>query len=171
MKTHIAAALFTLAAIDAAAAEVKLTPAPAASPALVEGVLHADAALFEAVFDTCDVDALAGMVTPDFEFFHDKHGQIADSDRQFLDAVRDKCVGQREGRNFLSRRELVADSVRVYPLNDYGAIEVGEHRFYAIAEDTPDRLTETGKFTHVWKRDGDTWRLARVLSYDHVLAE
>ena len=34
----------------------------------------------------------------------------------------------------------------------------------------PDQLTETGKFIDLWKQEGDTWKLARVISYDHVLA-
>jgi ketosteroid isomerase-like protein len=59
----------------------------------------------------------------------------------------------------------------VYPLNNYGAIQVGIHRFYAIAEGKKDQLTETGRFTQVWKKEDGKWKLARVLSYDHKLAE
>jgi hypothetical protein len=61
--------------------------------------------------------------------------------------------------------------MNVYPLNKYGAIQIGTHRFYAIQQGKPDRLTETGQFTHVWKEENGQWRLARVLSYDHQLAQ
>ena len=59
----------------------------------------------------------------------------------------------------------------MYPINNYGAIETGTHRFYAVKNGEPDRLTETSQFTHLWKEENGQWRLARVLSYDHELAE
>jgi hypothetical protein len=59
----------------------------------------------------------------------------------------------------------------MYPINNYGAIEVGTHRFYAIKKGQTDRETETGQFTLVWKEEDGQWRLARALSYDHQLAE
>jgi hypothetical protein len=52
-----------------------------------------------------------------------------------------------------------------------GAIESGTHRFYAMSNGKPNRLTEVAQFIHVWKEENGRWRLARVLSYDHVLAE
>lgn len=152
-----------------AGANVRLTPAAAATSELVAAVTAADTALFAAVFDTCDIDALAAMVTDDMEFFHDKHGQTARSGAEFIDSIRAKCDGQRDGSNFLSRRELVHASLETWPLPGYGALQSGEHRFYALAEGQPDRLVETGRFTHVWKNEEGRWRLARVLSYDHVI--
>lgn len=156
----------------AAAEEVpiRLTAGPVATSAMTDAVLRADKALFTAVFDTCDVDAVAALVTDDMEFFHDKGGLVTTSGAGFIESIRGKCERQRTGADFLSRRELVDDTVRVYPLNNYGAIEIGEHRFYALREGHPDQLTESARFTHVWHEDHGAWRLARVLSYDHVLA-
>ena len=59
----------------------------------------------------------------------------------------------------------------VHVLNKYGAMQMGTHRFYALVAGQPDRLTETGKFIDVWKNEGGAWKLSRVISYDHVLAE
>ena len=150
-------------------ANVRLTQAPQATQELVDAVIAADTALFTAVFDTCDVDALAGMVTDDLEFFHDKHGRTASSGAEFIASIRAKCEGQRDGSNFLSRRELVHAGLETWPLPGYGAMQVGEHRFHALEQGQPDRLVETGRFTHVWKNEDGRWRLARVLSYDHVI--
>jgi hypothetical protein len=111
------------------------------------------------------------LVTGDFEMFHDKGGRNITSGEQFAAITKEKCQRQRDGIDFLSTRELVRDSVKVYPLNDYGAIETGTHRFYAVSKGKPNRLTEVAQFTHVWKDENGQWRLARVLSYDHVLAE
>lgn len=151
-------------------ANVHLTAGPGVTPEMVDGVIAADLAVFRAVFDTCDVEALSGMVTDDLEFFHDKGGLTSTTGKAFLDSIHDKCERQKAGTDFLSSRELDRDSVKVYAINNYGAIEIGTHRFYALVEGKPKRLTETAQFTMVWKKDGERWRLARVLSYDHRLA-
>jgi hypothetical protein len=153
------------------AAEVNLTPGAVARPGLRDEVLKADAALFKAFFDDCDAEAVGRLVTADFEMFHDKGGRAITSGEQFVTITKDKCQRQRDGIDFLSTRELVLESVKVYPLNNYGAVETGVHRFYAVSKGKPNRLTETAQFTHIWKEDNGQWRLARVLSYDHVLAE
>ena len=153
------------------AAEVNLTPGPQARPGLFDELIRADAAFFKAVFDDCDIATVAGFVTDDLEFFHDKGGLAFTSGADFVKGIEAKCLRQKDGTDFLSRREIVAESVKVYPLNDYGAIQTGLHRFYAVEEGKPDRLTEVAQFTHVWQEVGGGWRLARVLSYDHQLAE
>ena len=152
-------------------AEVHLTPGAVARPGLLEDVLKADAALFKAFFDDCDPEAVRRLVTDDFEMFHDKGGRAITSGEQFVTITKEKCQRQRDGIDFLSTRELVRESVKVFPINNYGAIETGTHRFYALSKGKPNRLTEVAQFTHVWKEDNGQWRLARALSYDHALAE
>ena len=152
-------------------AEVHLTPGAVARPGLLEDVLKADAALFKAFFDDCDAEAVRRLVTDDFEMFHDKGGRSITSGEQFVTITKEKCQRQRDGIDFLSTRELVRESVKVYPINNYGAIETGTHRFYAVSKGKPNQLTEVAQFTHVWKEENGQWRLARVLSYDHVLAD
>jgi len=174
-RAWVAASIF-VAALSLAAeppqqeAEVHLTPGAVARPGLTEDILKADAEFFKAFFDDCDVDTVRRYVTDDFEMFHDKGGRVMTSGEQFVTVTKDKCKRQQEGIDFLSTRELVRESVKVFPLNNYGAIETGTHRFYAVSKGKPNRLTETAQFTHVWKEENGQWRLARVLSYDHVLA-
>jgi Domain of unknown function (DUF4440) len=150
---------------------VNLTPGPVATQELFDEIAANDSALFEAVFSTCNFDKIGELVTEDFEFYHDKWGLTATSGAQFVEAIRNLCERQKQGVDFRARRELVKDSMAVYPLNNYGAIQVGVHRFYAIAEGKKDQLTETARFTQVWKKDNGKWRVARVLSYDHKLAK
>lgn len=163
--------LASIAAERTPGANVNLTAGPERTQALHDAIARADAAFFAAFFDSCDVDAVAAMVSDDFEFFHDKGGLTATSGAQFVEVMKGKCARQTSGEDFLSRRELVPESLEVYPLANYGAVQVGVHRFYAIVAGQPDRLTETARFTQVWKQEGETWKLARVLSYDHRLAE
>jgi hypothetical protein len=68
------------------------------------------------------------------------------------------------------KRELVAGSVSVYPLNNYGAIQMGEHRFYVVSNGK-ENLAEVAKFVHLWKKENGAWKLARVLSFDHKPAK
>jgi len=143
---------------------------PAASPELTAAIAKADHDLFAVVFDTCNVDALKAMVTEDFEFFHDKGGYTDHSGAHFVDDIRKLCERQRAGTDFRARRELVEGSLAVYPIDHYGAVETGEHRFWKLTPGKPDELTESGRFLHIWKREGDHWRIARVVSYDHQLA-
>lgn len=144
---------------------------PVATKELFEELAGNDRMLFDAVFNHCDLQTLGSLVTEDFEFYHDKGGLTATSGAQFVENIRGMCERQKTGQDYRARRELVEGSLEVYPLNNYGAIQVGVHRFYRKTEGQPDKLVEIAKFTHVWKKDRDGWRLARALSYDHKLTD
>ena len=161
----------TRMAVSVKEAAINLTPGAVARPGLDEEIFKVDAEFFRAFFDTCDVEAVRRYIADDFEMFHDKSGLVSSSGAEFVKVTRDKCKRQAEGTDFLSARKLVPESMKVYALNNYGAVQVGTHRFYAVQKDKPDRLTETGQFTHVWKEENGQWKLARVLSYDHELAQ
>src|SRR5687767_4664524 len=151
-------------------APVNLTPGATARPGLVDEIRQADAEFFRAFFDTCDVEDVRRYVADDFEMIHDKGGFVSRSGADFVKITQDKCKRQADGVDFRSTRKLVPGSLKVYPIQDDGAIEVGAHTFYAVKAGEPDRLTETGQFTHFWKQGNGQWKLSRVLSYDHVLA-
>ena len=151
-------------------APVNLTPGATARPGLVDEIRQADAEFFRAFFDTCDVEVVRRFVADDFEMIHDKGGFVSRSGADFVKVTQDKCKRQADGVDFQSTRKLAPESLKVYPIQDDGAIEVGTHTFYAVKAGEPDRLTETGQFTHFWKQEDGQWKLSRVLSYDHVLA-
>ena len=152
-------------------APVNLTPGAMARPGLAEEIRRADAEFFRAFFDTCDVDTVRRYIADDFEMIHDKGGIVATSGAQFVQETVDKCKRQAEGTDFLSTRKLVADTLKVYPIQQDGAIATGTHTFYAVKAGKPDRLTETGQFTTFWKQVDGQWKMMRALSYDHVLAQ
>lgn len=145
------------------------TAGPAPTKQLTDEIAAADKALFSAFFDRCDIAALSAMVTDDFEMYHDKGGLVADSGKKFIGNIEGTCARQKTGEDYRARRELVSGSLKVYPLNNYGAIETGEHRFYQLLPGKPEKLVEVALFTHVWKKEAGGWKLARVLSYDHRL--
>ena len=49
--------------------------------------------------------------------------------------------------------KLIPGMLHVKPLNDYGAVEVGEHRFFQLLPGKSEKLVEVSLFTHVWKQD------------------
>ena len=140
---------------------------PPASQELIAAIVKHDRILFDAVFKSCDTTALAGVVAEDFEFYHDKFGLVATSGSQWVKGVGEMCERQRKGTDYRARRELDTASLKVYPLNRYGAIAMGTHRFYKLLPDGKEELVEEALFTNVWKNDDGVWRLTRVLSYDH----
>ena len=144
---------------------------PAQTQALADEIAAADLALFSAFFDRCDVEALKGMVTDDFEMFHDKNGYMTKSGKEFIEGIARTCARQKAGEDYRARRELVPGTLKVFPLNNYGAVEVGVHRFYQLLPGKPEKLVEVSQFSHVWKKEESGWKISRVLSYDHKLTD
>lgn len=140
---------------------------PAASAELHAELQQLDQTLFTAAFNDCQPDKISGLIAEDFEFYHDKDGLISQSGTDFIESLKRICADRETGQSVEARRELVAGSMQVYPLNNYGAIQIGRHRFYGISADGSKTLRETAQFTHLWHQTGDGWQLTRVLSYDH----
>ena len=174
-RKALLAALFTLPAAafadNAATKDLNLVAGPAQTKELHDAIAKADAALFTAIFDRCDIDAAAALMSDDIEFYHDKWGQTANAKTPFVQSLRGMCERQQAGTDFKSKRVLDAASLQVYPMNKYGAMEVGYHRFYKVTPGQPDLETEAGRFMHLWKNDNGVWKVTRIFSYDHKLAE
>jgi hypothetical protein len=128
-----------------------------------------DRQLFDAVFQSCDLNMLKPLLASDFEFLHDKGGLVATNSAQFLDQIRASCHAKSIGKESRSRRELL--SSEIFPLANYGAIQTGTHRFFIMEPGLPERSGDIAKFTHVWRRTSAGWQLTRVLSYDHKSEE
>lgn len=125
-----------------------------------------DSLLFNAGFNTCDTAELGRLVSDDFEFYHDKSG-ITPTKADFIASIQNGLCKL----DYKPRRELVEESLEVFPLNNngvlYGAIQTGRHNFYAKEKDKPEYLTSTAVFTHLWLLENGNWKLKRVLSYSH----
>jgi CubicO group peptidase (beta-lactamase class C family) len=125
-----------------------------------------DSLLFDVGFNTRAIAPFEQLVSEDFEFYHD-NGGITPNKTAFIDNTRDGLFKM----SYLATRELVAGSLEVYPLKKdgvlYGAVQTGEHRFFATEKDKAPYFTSYAKFTHLWLLDKGEWKLKRVLSYDH----
>ena len=120
-----------------------------------------DSVVFANVY-TCNSAKNQTFFTDDIEFYHDKGG-LTKSKKTLVDELRNNFCG--EGKTKL-RRELVKGSMQVYPISNYGAVQLGDHRFY-VTQNGKEVLSGVAKFIHIWKYENGEWRISRVFSYDH----
>jgi hypothetical protein len=119
--------------------------APTTQDALYQTVAALDAKLFDAV-NSCDMQTVNSMWAHDAEFYHDKTGLMVGR-QNIVDSVKNNLCGK-------VTRQLVPGTLEVYPLNGYGAVEIGVHRFYH-----PNDSANVGeaKFIHVWQNKDGVW--------------
>lgn len=148
LRMHLVAALL------AAATPVCSAQDPARSGPLFDELARMDKELFEAAFVSCDAKVFRNLFVDDAEFYHDRAGaSFGDAARTLKSCPRDDGV----------TRTLVPGSLEVYPMQGYGAVQIGRHVFARRGEPG----SEAAKFVHLWRRQDGAWRLARVLSFDH----
>lgn len=140
-------------AVDQEAAKKKA----ATSGELFEAIARMDSAMFDA-FNQHDLDRLMSLFTDDLEFYHDTAGLT--NFRQTGEGFTGMF-----GRSPDIRRDLVKGSLEVYPIKDQGAIEVAEHRFCHKENGKDD--CGTFKLVMIWRKQGESWKVSRVLSYGH----
>jgi ketosteroid isomerase-like protein len=127
-----------------------------AATALRREIERADSTMF-AAYNAHDGDQLGRFFAPDLEFYHDTGGVLT-----WAQAMAGLTSTFTQSADI--RRTLVGP-IEVYPIRDYGAIEVGVHQFCH----REDGRLECGtfKFTHVWRRTATGWQVSRAVSYDH----
>jgi hypothetical protein len=128
--------------------------------ALTKKIASMDSILFHA-FNTCDVNTSRSLFTEDLEFYHDAGGFT--NYAQNVNSILQRC----NNKELKVRRELVKGSLEVFPIHDFGAIQIGSHRFYYAETGQAEKLDGTFKFVHIWKNTNGNWKIARVISYDH----
>jgi len=147
-----AATSSAFASVESAAA----THVPA-DPELYSIIKDLDARLF-AAFNAADLEATKAFFASDLEFYHDKGGVsdhtkfVASLDGLFHQTVR-------------PQRTLLPETLEVYPIKDYGAVQIAQHRFCVVENGQTN--CATFKFVHLWRlRDGQ-WQVTRSISFDH----
>ena len=133
---------------------------------LSETILHEDGVFWDA-YNRCDVEKMSQFFWPDVEFYHDKGGPTIG-----LSALTETFSKNLCGKpTFRLRREAIPETIHVYPLQKngatYGAVLSGEHYFYINDNGKPEYRDGMAKFFHVWLLKDGTWKMARVVSYDH----
>lgn len=126
-----------------------------------------DSLLFDVAFNTCNHVQLAQLTADNFEFYHDQGGITLGKDN-FVNSVK---VGVCSN-NYKAIRKLVPGSMEVYPMHKegklYGAIQMGDHEFWALEPNKPIYQTSKAKFIHLWMLQNGEWKFYRGLSFDHI---
>ena len=132
---------------------------PATPDPLFQTIQSLDTQLFDA-YNHCDLEKLGSLLADDLEFYHDKTG-LSRGRPALVQAIKNNICGK-------VTRELVPGTLEVYPIADYGAVEIGVHRFHHPGHETTESVGEA-KFIQLWqkqKKDG-SWKVTRVISFDH----
>jgi hypothetical protein len=122
---------------------------------LYKTVAGLDTELFDA-YNKCQLEKLAPLVAEDLEFYHDKTG-LAVGRQTFIDAIKNNICGK-------VHRDLVPGTLEVYPMEGFGAVEIGIHRFTHPGD--PHNLGEA-KFITLWEHKNGSWKMTRAISFDH----
>jgi hypothetical protein len=123
---------------------------------LYETIVHLDSLFFDS-YNTCaiNLEKHAAFYADNLEFYHDKGGLMT-SKNDVINGIKNNVCGK-------VKRELVAGSIEVYPIKDFGAIEMGFHKFHnnTEPEGTP---SHAGRFMILWQKKNDKWLVTRVIS-------
>jgi hypothetical protein len=114
--------------------------------------------LFFYAYNTCDVnlEQYGKFYAENVEFFHDKGGLMT-SKQDIIDGTKRNVCGK-------VTRELIPGSIEVYPINNYGAIEMGLHKFHNKEEDESKHPSSIGKFIAIWQLQNNEWKITKVVS-------
>lgn len=123
-----------------------------ASQGVYNEIVAMDKKFFDA-YNTCDIPTVDKLISDDVEFYHDLGG-LSTSKNQIIDGLKNNICGK-------VTRVLKEGSIEVYPIKDYGAVQMGQHGFYNRTEKNEIKYA---KFVHIWRLDGGVWQLARVVS-------
>lgn len=129
------------------------------SKELYDSIAYLDSMFFNA-FNTKQLDKLKPFLSDNLEFYHDLGGVT--NYTQNIDAFKRSFESERK-----LRRELVKSTLEVYPIQNYGAVETGIHRFYATEKGQMEKLSSEAKFVQVWQKKNGEWKITRIISYGH----
>ena len=120
---------------------------------IYDQIVSMDKEFFDA-YNNCDLIKQDSIYTENIEFFHDKGG-LSTSKKEILEATKKNICGK-------VTRQLVKGSIEVYPINNYGAVEIGFHKFYNNQE--PNAESKPSKFIIMWKNEIGNWKITKVVS-------
>lgn len=120
---------------------------------LYNEIVKMDSIYFNA-YNTCDMETQADLYDENIEFFHDKGGLSTDK-KALLKALKENICNK-------VTRTLIQGSIEVYPIKNYGAIEIGYHKFFNKEEQNAKSIPS--KFIMIWKNEHDTWKITKVIS-------
>ncbi len=120
---------------------------------LYKTIAKMDSIYFNA-YNTCDMVKQAEIYDEDLEFYHDMGG-LSTNKQDILKSIEENICGK-------VTRELVPESIEVYPIPGFGALEMAKHKFHNKEE--PNAESRPSKFIVLWKETDNGWKISRVVS-------
>ncbi|MBM3435646.1 MAG: nuclear transport factor 2 family protein [Bacteroidetes bacterium] len=124
---------------------------------LYKTILLQDSILFDA-FNSGDFEQFKRFFSDKLEIYQDNIGV-----RDYNQSV-EAFLGLFQG-NYKLTRKLLKETLEVYPVKDYGAIEIGQHTFCHVENGKSD--CGTFKFIHLWENQNGDWKISRIITYNH----
>ncbi|RFM25679.1 nuclear transport factor 2 family protein [Deminuibacter soli] len=112
--------------------------------------------IFFTAYNNCDLVTQGNIYSDSIEFYHDKGG-LNTSKKEILESTHKNICGQ-------VTRQLVKGSMEVYPIKDYGAVEMGFHTFHKISGPEAGDTSAPDRFIVIWKKQSNGWKITRVIS-------
>lgn len=125
--------------------------------ALFDKIAQLDRAMF-AAYNSKNLDLLKAYFTTDLEWYQD-NGGLMGYEKVFAN------FQEIFNKDYDLKRNLVEGSLEVHPIQGFGAIEIGKHQFKHMENGQLE--VGTFKFLMIWKNENGTWKISRVVSYDH----
>lgn len=125
--------------------------------ALYDTILYQDSLLFTK-FNSRNFDQFQKYFSDDLEIYQDNTGLR--NYQQSMESFKGLFA-----MDYILTRQLVKNSVEVYPIKDYGAIETGKHIF--CHTEKGKSVCGTFKFVHIWENKKGVWKITRIVTYDH----
>ena len=130
---------------------------------LYQEIKQMDSLAFDA-YNRRDIKDYSSYLASDIEFYHDQDGLIAPYNK-LVDAF---SILFRPDRPTHAVRRIVPNSIEVYPIDNVGAYQTGNHKFYELnPSDSTTRFESIAKMAALWKEVDGKWKMSRVLSYNH----
>src|SRR6478672_6602542 len=152
MTTVLAQAVLVAALLTTSFVHSQTAPS---TDALFKTIQSLDTQLFDA-YNHCDLEKFGSLIADDIEFYHDKTG-LSRGRPTLVEGIKNNICGK-------VTRELVPGTIEVYPIANYGAVEIGVHRFHH-PQDTAN--VGEAKFIHLWQNKNGRGNITRVISFDH----
>lgn len=156
LLTFLGLGLLAACSVGREQTKTEASPHRPDDPQLYATIVKLDSAFF-AAYNTCDVnlDKYGAFYSDSIEFYHDQGGLMT-SKSEIIEATKQNVCGK-------VTRELVKGSIEVYPIRNYGAVEVGLHKFHNNTE-PPGAPSHTGRFVITWRLRNNNWTITRVIS-------
>jgi hypothetical protein len=122
--------------------------------ALYDTIVQMDSIYFD-TYNTCNLEKMASMTSENLEFYHDRGG-LTNSKTDYIASIKKNICGK-------VTRELMPNSIEVYPIKDFGAVEIGYHRFHNNQE-PGGTISRASKFIVIWHRTTNGWEIMKVVS-------